>query len=138
MVQTAQLMPAGSSAELTAELICYGRSVVGTEWTQWPWPAAGLGEPVGRQDVQDGRELEPSRPPSSRRTTGGWTRRPQRQEARNDRVHTAQGIIPTPLWVALYIICAVIFGYLLFFADSARALATQACSWAASLWSSAS
>ena len=32
MVQTAQLMPAGSSKELTGELVCYGRSVVGTEW----------------------------------------------------------------------------------------------------------
>ena len=32
MVQTAQLMPGGSSEELTGELICYGRSVVGTEW----------------------------------------------------------------------------------------------------------
>ena len=34
MVQTGQLMPAGSPAELTGELICYGRSVVGTEWDQ--------------------------------------------------------------------------------------------------------
>lgn len=34
MVQTAQPMPAGSPAELTGELICYGRSVVGTEWEQ--------------------------------------------------------------------------------------------------------
>ena len=32
MVQTAQLMPAGSSEKLTGQLICYGRSVVGTEW----------------------------------------------------------------------------------------------------------
>jgi hypothetical protein len=33
----------------------------------------------------------------------------QRQHARNDRVHTAVGIIPTPLWLALYAICVVIF-----------------------------
>ncbi len=49
-----------------------------------------------------------------------------RQEARNDRVHTAEGIIPTPLWLALYLICAVIFGFLLFFADSAESAFTQA------------
>jgi FtsH-binding integral membrane protein len=50
----------------------------------------------------------------------------QRQQARNDRVHTAEGIIPTPLWLGLYLICAVIFGYLLLFADSAEGAATQA------------
>ena len=66
MVQTAQLMPAGSSQELTGE-----------------------------------------------------------QQARNDRVHTAQGIIPAPLWLALYLICAVIFVYLLFFADSTERALTQ-------------
>ena len=32
MVQTAQLMPAGSAERLSGELVCYGRSVVGTEW----------------------------------------------------------------------------------------------------------
>ncbi len=32
MVQTAQLMPAGSSKQLTGQPICYGRAVVGSEW----------------------------------------------------------------------------------------------------------
>ena len=49
-----------------------------------------------------------------------------RQQARNDRVHTAEGILPTPLWLALYVICALIFGFMLFFADSAESALTQA------------
>ena len=32
-------------------------------------------------------------------------------------MHGAEGIIPLPLWLALFLISAVIFGYLLFFAD---------------------
>src|ERR1044071_9466921 len=31
-VQTAQFMPKDSAAELTGELLCYARSVAGTEW----------------------------------------------------------------------------------------------------------
>jgi hypothetical protein len=35
-----------------------------------------------------------------------------------DRVHGAEGVIPWLLWVALIITAAVIFGFMLFFADS--------------------
>jgi FtsH-binding integral membrane protein len=127
MVQTAQLMPAGSSQELTGQLICYGRSVVGTEW-----------DAVARGTVQDSinpwgakmfitvAALEP-RTASEQSAYDRWMdQTSQRQQARNDRVHTAEGIIPTPLWLGLYLICAVIFGYLLLFADSAEGAATQA------------
>lgn len=127
MVQTAQLMPAGSSQRLTGELICYGRSVVGTEW-----------DAVGQGSVQDSvnpwgaalfrtvAALEPASATEQSAYDRWMSQTSQRQEARNDRVHTAQGIIPTPLWLALYLICAVIFGYLLFFADSAERATTQA------------
>ena len=61
MVQTAQLMPAGSSQELTGELICYGRSVVGTEWDA---VAAGQLQdsvnPWGVRMFSTVKELEPS------------------------------------------------------------------------------
>ena len=48
-----------------------------------------------------------------------------REQARIARVHGAEGIIPSPLWVVLLIIAGVIFGYMLFFADSAERTATQ-------------
>ena len=40
-----------------------------------------------------------------------------REQARIDRVHGAEGIIPTPLWLVLFVISGVIFVYMLFFAD---------------------
>jgi hypothetical protein len=49
-----------------------------------------------------------------------------RQEARNDRVHAVGGIVPSTLWIALLVISAVIFLYLLFFADSGEGAVTQA------------
>jgi hypothetical protein len=48
-----------------------------------------------------------------------------REQARIDRVHGAEGIIPAPLWAVLLVICAVIFVYMLFFADRAERAVTQ-------------
>jgi hypothetical protein len=49
-----------------------------------------------------------------------------REQARNARVHSAEGIIPLPLWLTLFAICGVIFGYMLFFADRGERAVTQA------------
>ena len=48
-----------------------------------------------------------------------------REQARIARIHGADGIIPLPLWLALFVISAVVFGYLLFFADPAEGRLTQ-------------
>jgi hypothetical protein len=48
-----------------------------------------------------------------------------REQARVDRVHGAEGIIPSPLWLVLFVISAVIFLYMLFFADRAERAVTQ-------------
>ncbi len=127
MVQTALLMPAGSPQQLTGELICCGRSVVGTEWD-----AVGSGSvqdsvhPWGAALFRTVAALEPAGDTEQSAYDRWMSRTSQRQEARNDRVHTAQGIISTPLWLALYHIGAVVFGYLPFFADSAERATTQA------------
>jgi FtsH-binding integral membrane protein len=127
MVQTAQLMPAGSSKELTGELICYGRSVVGTEWN-----AVADGRlqdslnPWGTKMFRTAAALQP-RTDTEQSAYDRWMdQTSQRQQARNDRVHTAEGILPTPLWLALYVICAMIFGFMLLFADSEESPITQA------------
>jgi hypothetical protein len=48
-----------------------------------------------------------------------------REQARLDRIHGAEGIIPAPLWVSLGLISAVLFVYMLFFTDSAERAVTQ-------------
>src|SRR6185312_8795905 len=48
-----------------------------------------------------------------------------REEARRDRVHGAVGVMPPTLWIVLFFISAVIFAYMLFFADSGESAVTQ-------------
>jgi len=49
-----------------------------------------------------------------------------REEGRRDRLHGAEGIIPTSIWLVLLLIAGVIFAYMLFFADSGEGRGTQA------------
>ena len=48
-----------------------------------------------------------------------------REEARRDRVHASEGVIPATLWRVLYFIAAVIVVYMLFFADRGERAVTQ-------------
>jgi hypothetical protein len=48
-----------------------------------------------------------------------------REEARNDRIHGAVGVIPTPLWVVLFFSAGLIFVFMLFFADSGERAIVQ-------------
>ena len=50
----------------------------------------------------------------------------EREQARQDRVHGAAGVIPTPLWIVLFFISVVVFAYMLFFADPSEGAVTQA------------
>ena len=76
-VQTAQFLP-DAAAELTGELVCYARSVVGPEWAALDaGHARRPDQPVGCRDVPHDADGRPAaRRPSSPPTTGGWTRPP--------------------------------------------------------------
>jgi hypothetical protein len=126
-VETAQFFPSGAGAELTGELVCYGRSVVHTEW---PRAEAGeAGENINPWGVQLFRTLKTVDPttPSEEAAYGKWLdQTSDREAARSDRMHGAVGVIPAPLWIVLLFISAVIFVYLLFFADRGEGAITQA------------
>ena len=70
-VQTAQFLP-DVSDELTGELVCYARSVVGPEWDALQ--AGTLGDRINPWGVEMFRTIstvDPTRRPSSPPTTGG-------------------------------------------------------------------
>jgi hypothetical protein len=126
-VETAQFFPSGSSEELTGQLICYGRSVVNGEWERME--AGTQGDAINPWGVELFRSLEEVEPASATEQSAydKWLEQTSaREEARLDRIHGAVGVIPTPLWIVLFFISAVIFVYMLFFADSGERAVTQA------------
>jgi hypothetical protein len=125
-IATAQLLPADSSAELTAELVCYARSVAGVQWERMQ--AGTLGEelnPWGFELFQTLQGIDPETA-AEQAAYGKWLdQTSDREQARQDRIHGAAGVIPAPLWAVLFFAAAVIFVYMLFFADSGERVLVQ-------------
>jgi hypothetical protein len=125
-VQTAQFLPADVSGKLTGELTCYARSVAGSEWDAQT--SGALGDSVNPWGVAMFKTISDAQPRTDTEQSAydRWMdQTADRQQARNDRVHGAEGILPLPLWLALFVICGVIFVYMLFFADPAEGAVTQ-------------
>ena len=58
---------------------------------------------------------------------GKWLdQRTDRESARADRTHGAEGVIPTPLWIVLFLSAGIIGVFMLFFADSGERAIVQA------------
>ena len=125
-VETAQFLPAGAGDDLTGQLVCYARSVVATEW---PAMADGTqGDKINPWGAVMFRTLKgvDARTSAEQSAYDRWMDQTgDRQQARQARVHGAEGIIPSPLWLVLFVVAGVIFGYLLFFADPAEGALTQ-------------
>jgi Protein of unknown function (DUF4239) len=126
-VETAQFFPAAAAAELTGELVCYGRSVIHGEWEQMR--QGTLGDELNPWGVELFRTVQTVAPrtASEQSAYDKWLDQTSaREEARRDRVHGAVGVIPTQLWIVLFFIAAIIFVYTLFFADSGERAVVQA------------
>jgi hypothetical protein len=126
-VETAQFFPAAVRAELTGQLICYGRSVVFDEWGRME--AGTQGDAINPWGVGLFRTVQGVEPRTAAEQSAydKWLEQTsEREEARLDRIHGAVGVIPLPLWVVLFFIGGVIFVYMLFFADSGEGPVTQA------------
>jgi len=124
-VQTAQFLT-GARAELTGELTCYARSVVGPEWDALQ--DGTLGDQINPWGVEMFRTISAVDPVSATEESAydRWmSQTADREQARISRIHGAEGIIPVPLWLALFLISGVVFAYLLFFADPAEGRVTQ-------------
>jgi hypothetical protein len=126
-VETAQLMPPAVSDDLTTELICYARSVAGVQWDKME--AGTLGEdlnPWATKLFETLKRADPKTATEQAAYSKWLDERSAREEARSDRIHGASGVIPTPLWIVLFFSAAVIFVYMLFFADSGERAIVQA------------
>jgi hypothetical protein len=125
--ETAQLMPVAARGRFSGELVCYARSVVHQEWPRME--GGNLTEGYNPWGITMFRTLEAVEPHSSSEQAayGKWLdQRTDRESARADRIHGAEGVIPTPLWIVLFLTAGIIFVFMLFFADSGERVIVQA------------
>jgi Protein of unknown function (DUF4239) len=125
--QTAQFFPVAVRQRLGDELVCYGRSVVHQEWPKMrSGTDADVFNPWGLAMFRTLKATSPKTIPEQEAYDKWLDRRADRETARRDRIHGAAGVIPGPLWVVLFFISAVIFVFMLFFADSGERAVVQA------------
>ena len=127
MFETAQFMPAAQRQELSDGLVCYARYVV---YRAWPRLEAGTeGDRFNPWGIAMFRTLQQVKPngPTEEAAFSKWLdQSSERTAARQDRNHAAQGVVPTPLWIVLFLTAAIIGAFMLFFADSGERAKTQA------------
>jgi hypothetical protein len=116
--ETAQFLPASVSGTLSGQLVCYGRTVVHQEW---PLMRTGeLGDTINPWSVALFKTLKSIEPRTASQQTAydhWFDQVADREAARSDRTHGAEGVIPVALWVVLFLSALVAFGFMLLFAD---------------------
>jgi amino acid transporter len=126
--ETAQFLPVAVRDRLGHQLVCYARFVV-YEWPRLESANDNKVDTANPWGLALFKTLKVTHPRSVTEQTAydKWLdRTADREDARNDRIHGAVGVIPGTLWVVLFFITGAIFVFMLFFADSAERAATQA------------
>ena len=125
--ETVQFLPSPAREQLAGELVCYARSVVHQEWPKMR--ANTLGDAPNEWGVALFGSLRATEPRSASEQAAFskyLDERSDREDARADRTHGAEGVIPVPLWIVLFLSAAILLGFMLFFADSGEPVVVQA------------
>jgi heme/copper-type cytochrome/quinol oxidase subunit 2 len=125
--ETAELLPPAMRDRMTGEIVCYGRSVVHQEWPQMQDGKGG--DTINPWSIALFRSLQLVNPKtaSEQAAYSKWLdQTSDREEGRRDRLHGAEGIIPTSIWLVLFVVAGIVFAFMLFFADSGEGVPSQA------------
>jgi ABC-type multidrug transport system fused ATPase/permease subunit len=125
--ETAQFLPVRVRRDLGHDLICYSRFVV-SDWRRLTSADERTVDTANPWAIALFRTLKVTHPRTAEEQSAydKWLDlNADRETARSDRIHGAVGVIPWSLWVVLLFITAVIFVFMLFFADSAERAVVQ-------------
>ena len=125
--ETAQFLPAAVRGAVSGQLVCYGRSVIHSDWPRMREGAAG--DALSVWSVALFRSMKKAVPHQATEQSAydrWFDLTSDREEARRDRIHGAAGIIPSSFWVVLVLLAIAVFAYVLFYADSAERVRAQA------------
>ena len=124
--ETAQFLAPETRDRLSGEIICYGRSVVDREWPEMQ--EGDLDEAINPWGIALFRTIRAADPSGTVQETAfaKWLdQTSDREDARRDRIHGAAGITPTTIWIVLLLSAAIVFAFMLFFADPAELKRSQ-------------
>ncbi|HJR94517.1 MAG TPA: hypothetical protein VJ807_03720 [Gaiellaceae bacterium] len=124
--ETAQFLAPETRDRLAGEIVCYGRSVVDREWPEMQ--EGDLDEAINPWGIALFRTILAAEPSGTVQETAfaKWLdQTSDREEARRDRIHGAAGITPTTIWIVLLLSAAIVFCFMLFFADPAEMKRSQ-------------
>jgi hypothetical protein len=125
--ETVQLLPAPARQRLSGELVCYARNVVHQEWPKMKSGTLGDGPNVwGVALFRSLRATEPRSASEQAAYSKYLDERSDREDARADRAHGAEGVIPAPVWIVLFLSAGILFVFMLFFADPGESAVVQA------------
>jgi hypothetical protein len=125
--ETAQLLPATTRDRLAGQLVCYARSVVDQEWPKMEDGEIGNSlNPWGVRLFETIRDADATTFSQQTAYAKWLDQTSDREAARQDRIHGASGITPLTVWLVLLISAAIVFAYMLFFADPAEMKRSQA------------
>jgi len=125
--ETVQLLPSPAREQLSGELVCYARNVVHEEWPRMRAGTLGEGpNPWGVALFASLRAAEPRSASAEAAYAKYLDERSDREDARGERTHGASGVIPTPLWLVLFLSAGTLLVFMLFFADPTEGPFVQA------------
>ena len=126
-LETAQFFAPEVAAELTSSLVCYARSVAGVQWQKMEDHTIGDSlNPWALELFSVLRTVEPDTVAQQSAYDRWLDQTAEREQARNDRIHGAVGVIPTTLWLVLFFSALLVLAYVLFFADRSERAFVQA------------
>ena len=112
--EVAHLLPPARGRRLAAELICYGRSVVHQEWPRMQdGTQTDAMNPWGVALFRTLRTIDPRRASEQAAYSKWLDQRLDREAARSARIHGAASVIPTPLWLVLFVTAVMIVGFMI-------------------------
>src|SRR4051794_7875650 len=102
--ETAQFLPAAVRPRLAGQLVCYGRAVIGEEWPAMRNGSAGdTLNPWAVALFNSLKQADPKTVPEQSAYDKWLDQTSDREEARRDRIHGAAGIIPSSIWIVLFL-----------------------------------
>src|SRR3954466_1759294 len=125
--ETVQLLPEPVRARLSGELVCYARSVIHQEWPQMRSGNLSYApNPWGVELFESLRSTEPRSASEQAAYSKYLDERSDREDARADRAHSAEAVIPAPVWIVLFLSAGILFLFMLCFAGPAEGVVVQA------------